>query len=656
MKTRLKIHIKSVHGEKKFKCKKCDKRYAFNCTLNEHIRIEHQKVRSHKCGLCDRLFFRSSAIGQHFRTVHGERQKLYKCYICDHPFIESADVKKHIMENHKTSKVDSKYLKMLEHDYATNPNNEDLDEFLRSHKRIETTTSLDSGIDVGIQIKQELNDIENSQTNKQNEKVESWLNKKVDDNLDQEFDLPKIETVTCNFNQQKADANLSVEDQLARIEQDFDEELAQIEKEDEASLGFNDFNGFPDNVSGYVTEEENEEEQEADEDSEGHEDLNDFVCIFCPKSFSNELDLDIHKKFIHEKKRKAHAYACTICRQDLTPKKYCATRYQEHVKKCQNNRAFIKFMHKDKPYSWLNNRDWSCKLCKMAGKTFGYLLKHMKADHAGQIGYEQPNETLKSNSEQEYFDEAMIKSNEANLNYNDLNEALNTSFNGDFDEIDIKDPSILDHPDLDPPFHGFFTEDAKKKRFSYQKYIEDLEYDIEVAESKISNLWASKTSRFGRERKRPAHLTAGEFDCTFRKAGVHNLTDFTERLDSHSNVASTENKKKCRSCHRFFEDINYLGLCRNCGIHYCPIVIVRRLKNPEQYGFPEPDPHYGALIAEDYFLLQEKLAVAKKQLDCQETEEMVCKACEKAFSTVGNLRKHLRIHISRYARQVRTDA
>ncbi len=43
----------------------------------------------------------------------------------------------------------------------------------------------------------------------------------------------------------------------------------------------------------------------------------------------------------------------------------------------------------------------------------------------------------------------------------------------------------------------------------------------------------------------------------------------------------------------------------------------------------------------------ERLSLAEKQLDNNETENLLCQTCLKRFSNCQNLRRHLRLHISR---------
>jgi len=43
----------------------------------------------------------------------------------------------------------------------------------------------------------------------------------------------------------------------------------------------------------------------------------------------------------------------------------------------------------------------------------------------------------------------------------------------------------------------------------------------------------------------------------------------------------------------------------------------------------------------------ERLSLAEKQLDNNETENLICQTCLKRFSNCQNLRRHLRLHISR---------
>ena len=85
---------------------------------------------------------------------------------------------------------------------------------------------------------------------------------------------------------------------------------------------------------------------------------------------------------MHEKVGYKHQYACTICKQDLTKKKFSSDKAQAHMDSCERNKDLIKHVHKEKPYDPNDNKDFSCKLCdSMIHKAFGHVLNHIRAVH-----------------------------------------------------------------------------------------------------------------------------------------------------------------------------------------------------------------------------------------------------------------------------------
>lgn len=95
-------HMKSIHQEMvKFKCKKCNKYFSDNASLNSHVQTTHDIENSE-------LSFDCNRCGQNFKSVkslqlhasqHWQEQKLY-CSDCDKNFVEIMDYTRHIMEIH----------------------------------------------------------------------------------------------------------------------------------------------------------------------------------------------------------------------------------------------------------------------------------------------------------------------------------------------------------------------------------------------------------------------------------------------------------------------------------------------------------------------------------------------------------------------------
>lgn len=88
----LKNHIKFNHTKHKFQCLQCDRTFAFNATLKQHVQTFHQRDAIRKedkvlCTLCGKDFKTSSGYKYHMRTHVND--KPFKCRYCDKTFCSS---------------------------------------------------------------------------------------------------------------------------------------------------------------------------------------------------------------------------------------------------------------------------------------------------------------------------------------------------------------------------------------------------------------------------------------------------------------------------------------------------------------------------------------------------------------------------------------
>merc|ERR1719471_1657928 len=117
----MRIHVDRVHKKiKPFPCTKCDKSFATNSDLRQHMTVhgegkvfeceecgrtfsnrdsiilhqkQHRNERTHFCMVCDKGFFKSSCLTRHMRTHTGERP--YVCNYCNKGFSQCTTLKTH---------------------------------------------------------------------------------------------------------------------------------------------------------------------------------------------------------------------------------------------------------------------------------------------------------------------------------------------------------------------------------------------------------------------------------------------------------------------------------------------------------------------------------------------------------------------------------
>ncbi|XP_028029718.1 protein suppressor of hairy wing-like isoform X1 [Bombyx mandarina] len=72
-------HLRKVHGDRKYACTACDKKFAQRDDLKRHIEARHkglQRIKNHICPVCDKRYSSKSALVTHFRIHSNDDEKI----------------------------------------------------------------------------------------------------------------------------------------------------------------------------------------------------------------------------------------------------------------------------------------------------------------------------------------------------------------------------------------------------------------------------------------------------------------------------------------------------------------------------------------------------------------------------------------------------
>ena len=98
-----KKHIEKEHGEKPFKCEKCDKKFQSAVARSYHVKSVHSKsVELYNCNVCDKQFKSGFHLKEHVRYVHSDKRK-WSCDECGIKFKQKRDLKIHEFKKHGIS-------------------------------------------------------------------------------------------------------------------------------------------------------------------------------------------------------------------------------------------------------------------------------------------------------------------------------------------------------------------------------------------------------------------------------------------------------------------------------------------------------------------------------------------------------------------------
>jgi len=98
-KPRLIDHKRTQHGEKKYVCEVCDKRFTWKRDLNRH-KLRHTRENVYTCGKCEKWFSTKTGLCQHM-NIHTRGK--YMCIECGRCCQSSKDLERH-MRSHSGEK------------------------------------------------------------------------------------------------------------------------------------------------------------------------------------------------------------------------------------------------------------------------------------------------------------------------------------------------------------------------------------------------------------------------------------------------------------------------------------------------------------------------------------------------------------------------
>lgn len=93
---KLTAHRANVHGTKTFKCSKCSEKFATVYLRQKHLIDAHGS--GHKCSFCDRLFARNSYMKDHVRRLH-LKEKNVECSVCKEKFFDKTRLNIHMVKH-----------------------------------------------------------------------------------------------------------------------------------------------------------------------------------------------------------------------------------------------------------------------------------------------------------------------------------------------------------------------------------------------------------------------------------------------------------------------------------------------------------------------------------------------------------------------------
>ncbi|CAL8121604.1 unnamed protein product [Orchesella dallaii] len=98
---RLKIHMRMVHIDRRFKCSECDKAFKLKAQLRYHVTAVHSLARAHTCVHCGRSFSLRKCLQNHLikdHQIETSAEKKHPCPTCKESFVRKVFLESHILK------------------------------------------------------------------------------------------------------------------------------------------------------------------------------------------------------------------------------------------------------------------------------------------------------------------------------------------------------------------------------------------------------------------------------------------------------------------------------------------------------------------------------------------------------------------------------
>ena len=92
-----------LHGEKKYACPHCEKKFHLDVYLKEHVTCVHYNIFKYQCNTCGRMMKSKTGLIAHERIFHSKEGETFSCPKCHKVFNQKGNMKAH-MYSHTTER------------------------------------------------------------------------------------------------------------------------------------------------------------------------------------------------------------------------------------------------------------------------------------------------------------------------------------------------------------------------------------------------------------------------------------------------------------------------------------------------------------------------------------------------------------------------
>ncbi|XP_029731920.2 uncharacterized protein LOC109407604 isoform X5 [Aedes albopictus] len=104
-------HTLTAHGEPKYKCASCPKRFFYSFALSRHQKVHERVKKFEKCKICAEQFNSKVKKWYHMMEVH--KVARYRCTECPEIFVYAIKMRRHLQSHHGKQMVRSQYRRRI---------------------------------------------------------------------------------------------------------------------------------------------------------------------------------------------------------------------------------------------------------------------------------------------------------------------------------------------------------------------------------------------------------------------------------------------------------------------------------------------------------------------------------------------------------------